>query len=630
MRNLILLVLTLLSIMFFTSCDKTEDFSGNENNSKESFQFSYAENYIEGLDAIYHKDGHIALFGKRNVPIQFDSIGNITSSEELILYIAPINDNGDINNADATAVVVDTTYFPTRIVGKGINAVVSRTDNNHFNCLVYDEKADEWKEFKDIEFYQDEKNKTDKEICSRAMSTAGSNGFTLTTAINALSLLNNVGGAITKTGKANIASSVGIFGDVLGSVGLDEIVLGISVYVGGLPGAVVGTIGYLSSKYDKLKKHFFCDNDKNIKISIENIQQIDRKTVEISYSVEGLNERGLKNSGLFLSLLYVDGMTREVIILPVKNGYNKKILSDMRTGSYEVDLNLISNEYPLCKYTTKPMVEFNVFDLELAKYEIEDNPSYKNGAVNFKLNIYLDGDKDGLDDVLQFGYYIKNENYIDYKQVKNLSSIFESTPLTYQLSIPREGFSDETIDYKTFEAKPSIDYFIGVYLVLKNGNIVHFDEEILDGLVYCKKPQIEFTSAHVENTEVIEKYNDEEIWYRTHYTFEINANGCFWIDYIQREDDMLIASEPDYLQNDGKYKFYCFWQYPNSLTVNEYFTIYLTNGSILYSINGLQLSCGGGTASISVTGLNKSSISKCFNNLNNRTAIYRLDYINNQ
>lgn len=137
--------------------------------------------------------------------------------------------------------------------------------------------------------------------------------------------------------------------------------------------------------------------------------------------------------------------------------------------------------------------------MELDRYEIEDNPLYENGAVNFKMNIYLKGDEESLRDIQQFGYYIKYANAIDYKQVKNLSSIFESTPLTYELLIPRDGFSDETTNYTTFEAKPSVNYYIGVYVVLKNGNIVHFDEDIIDGLVYNREPS--FTISNIVITD---------------------------------------------------------------------------------------------------------------------------------
>lgn len=604
MKNFYLITLSLLSIILFDCCDKSKNDVDNEINLNDG-KILYAENYIDGMDALYNTEGYIALFGKRNIPIQFDSMGNISSNEERIIYIAQINENDNINNTDATVIVVDSTYFPTRIVGNGINAVITRIDNNHCNCLVYDYIVDEWKEFKNVEFLLNEIKNADEETPTRAMSTAGSNGFTLTTAINALSLLTNVGGAITNTGLAKLAPGIGIFGDVLSNIGLDEIGLGIAVTIGGLPGAVVGGIGYLSSKYDKLKKRFFCDDDKNIKISIENIQQIDRKTVEISYNVEGLNEHGLANSGLFFSLLYIDGMTKEVIILPVKNGYNKKILDDMESGTYEVDLNLISNEYPLCKYTTCPKVKFSIFNLELDRYEIEDNPLYENGAVNFKMNIYLEGDEESLRDIQQFGYYIKYANAIDYKQVKNFSSTFESTPLTYELVIPRDGFSDETTNYMTFEAKPSIDYYIGIYIVLKNGNIISFDEENIVGLVYCKKPELEFTSAQTQNTEVIETYDNGDIRYKTHYTFDYDINGCFWIDHIQytiSEKDVNNYWEPEYSKNDGNSSKNGWAEYTNSATHNSYYSIYLTNGELLKSKNGLELSCGGGSGSMSVMG----------------------------
>ena len=175
-------------------------------------------------------------------------------------------------------------------------------------------------------------------------------------------------------------------------------------------------------------------------------------------------------------------------------------------------------------------------DLELSKYEIEENPLYKNGAVNFKMNIFLKGNKDGLNDIQQFGYYIKYANAIDYKEVKNLSSKFESTPLTYELSIPRDGFSDETINYTTFEAKPSIDYYIGVYVVLKNGNIVHFDEETIDGLVYNTEPSIGYNKVSVVGTSQIDSYtyDDGSIAYKyeTNYTYEGYITGAFWIQDV--------------------------------------------------------------------------------------------------
>ena len=132
MKNFYLITLSLLSIILFDCCDKSKNDVDNEINLNDG-KILYAENYIDGMDALYNTEGYIALFGKRNIPIQFDSMGNISSNEERIIYIAQINENDNINNTDATVIVVDSTYFPTRIVGNGINAVITRMNLKMLN-----------------------------------------------------------------------------------------------------------------------------------------------------------------------------------------------------------------------------------------------------------------------------------------------------------------------------------------------------------------------------------------------------------------------------------------------------------------------------------------------------------------
>lgn len=44
MKNLHLITLSLLSIVLFASCDKSEDIFESENNSNENWEFAYAEN----------------------------------------------------------------------------------------------------------------------------------------------------------------------------------------------------------------------------------------------------------------------------------------------------------------------------------------------------------------------------------------------------------------------------------------------------------------------------------------------------------------------------------------------------------------------------------------------------------
>ena len=363
-----------------------------------------------------------------------------------------------------------------------------------------------------------------------------------------------------------------------------------------------------------------------VRLSIGIVEQLDAQSCKIGYIVDGLHEYGMANSDLYFELRNVKtGKYYPRLYLQPKNGYENAIIANLEPGEYGITLHIRTKKYNW-EYTTYPEVKFSIFNLELDRYEIEDNPQYEYGVVNFKMNVFLKGNEDGLKGIQQFGYYIKYANAIDYRVVNNLSSIFESTPLTYELSIPRDGFSDETINYTTFEAKPSNDYYIGVYVVLKNGNIVTFDEEIIEELVYCKKPEIQFTSAHVKNTDVIETYDNGNVRYKTYFTFDFNINGCVWIDYIQytiAQSNVNNYWDPQYPQNDGNYTLDGWTEYTNSIVHNTYFTIYLINGGTLNSRNGLQLSCEGGSGSMSVTGGNTRSLSNSFNTINTSTSIDR-------
>lgn len=67
----------------------------------------------------------------------------------------------------------------------------------------------------------------------------------------------------------------------------------------------------------------------------------------------------------------------------------------------------------------------------------------------------------------QFGFYTRFANGTpDYRPVDELSSIFESTPLTYELNIEKERFFEENKDYSKFEAVAT-GYYIGAYVVKK-------------------------------------------------------------------------------------------------------------------------------------------------------------------
>lgn len=610
MKNLNLFVLFLLSIMLFTSCDQLEDILGiGTNETTEKLKYYFEENFVDNLDAIYCSNEHIILFGFEEVPVSSE-----LTREERVVYIGRV-ENNTIVEEDAIAMVVDSTNYPVWIAAKDFNMILSKVDESHFDCAVYSSQTDQWVEYDNL--VCDLPNE-ENGISTRALASNGYSEFGLDDIFSIAnigsSMKNGLGSALKGDNLGVLETNLDVLNEFNPN---DELSLGIGMaFSGSLGGALLNMGGYFAKKLDD----FVVEQLGRVRLSIEDIQYIDATTSKIEYSINGLNKNGLMHSEIGLevynseAMFYLDYITSENC-----SGYR---FIKLPPGKYTVELYVKSTKYELVEY--RVMHTFQVFDLKIEKCEIEENPLYANGAVNFKLNIFLDGDEAGFKDVQQFGYYIKYANAIDYKEVKNLSSIFESTPLTYELSIPRDGFSNETINYTTFEAKPSIDYYIGVYVVLKNGNIVHFDEEIIEELVYCKKPEIQFTSAHAKSTEVIETYDDGDVRYKTYYTFDCNINGCFWIDYIQytiSQSNVNNYWDPDYPKNDGDYTFNGWAEYTNSAVYNSYFTIYLTNGGTLSSENGLQLSCGGGSGSMSVTGGNTRSLSKSFNTINTNSSI---------
>lgn len=584
-------------ILWSDGMNKEIPLSEIESVSFEAFEtkFSYVENVGDGLDAIYSKDGYVTLFGFKDIP---DLSGNVV--EERLLYIAKVNKSGVIDESDATTIVVDSTFFPVRIVGNEINVVLSKKDDNHFDCLYYNQDTDDWVELRNLEMTGLSYNTIATSHYRRALSTGGSTDFNLTNVIIALSALRNVNGVMTAERIGKVGPGVGLFGDAASAGGLDEIGLSIGVNLAGnWVGAVIAAVGYISSKYDKLKQRVF---GKDIKITIEDIKQTERKSFTVSYSVDGLNERGIVHSGLFFSLVHINKMNKSVIILPTKNGYDEKSFTDMEAGTYLIDMTLISEEYPFLRYITKPTIEFCVYDLGLDRYEIQDNPSYSNGTVNFKMDIFLNGSDEGLGDIQQFGYYTRYSNSIpDYKQVTHLSTIFESTPLTYELPIEREGFFEENRNFNTFEAKAT-GYYIGAYVVLKNGNIVTIDEHEIEGLIYKQKPSITYQSAEILNVDGEPQYNGDGnylfTWYTAKIKYVIKITGGFWIDNIQP----VVYDEGSWSYNggrtkvpgDGLYSVITSMSYDNNSNMNwsTGYCINLSDGSIIYSLNNLQF---GGT-----------------------------------
>lgn len=610
MKNLNLFVLTLLSIMLFVGCEKLEDVFGNEIDSIPKSGLYYEEDFADNLDAIYSDKGYIALFGFEEIQVT-----PAVANEERIIYIGKV-ENDEFVTDNAMVLIVDSTNFPVRMAMKDVNVIFSRNDEQHFNFAIYTSQSQEWKEYENIIY---EYSDADKESPTRALASDGYSEFGWSDVFQCLGILKALKegfeSALSKDQLGVLEANV----DILGKLSPNhELGLGIDVALS-VGNKDVSTLKkdlrlavatYLVQKYEK----FMADHLGKVRISIEDFKRINATTCEVFYKIEGLNDSGMKN-GVSNMILSKGNNPVDYHKISPTNHSGSKVFTDLSSGEYMIEFYIHSSKYYFILYDVK--YTFNIYELELEHYEIEDSPSYKNGAVNFKLNIFLDGDEAGFKDVQQFGYYIKYANAIDYKEVKHLSSIFELTELTYELSIPRDGFSDETINYTTFEAKPSIDYYIGVYVVLKNGNIVHFDEEAIKGLEYKQKPMIKFTSGEVTGGEIIDE-SEDGVRYKTYYAFECDIKGCFWLEHIQYTvsqsnfNNYWAASSPD---TDGLWKFNGWVEYTNSISINSYYTMYLRNGNIMTSANGLDLSCSSGSGTTNISGgtrglLNSMIISK--------------------
>lgn len=520
MKNLNLFVLSLLSIMLFTSCDQLEDIFGNDDNSHENWKFAYAENYVDSLNAIFSNEGYVALFGGTEM-----SLNSNTEELERTIYVAKADfETGMVDEDNATLIVVDSTYMPIQISSKKCIIRFSSFENGNFSCLVNYGEDDEWTEYDGFNIGT---LKTTSELHTRSLATGGVSDFTIAKALKALDIINGIKGCFQATSmKEAVSEGVGVFSNFSPN---DEVGITGGLISAGLTKSLSsGLLSILSYAGDKIS-----DGPLKylgpVRLSIENVEQLDAQSCKIGYMVDGLHEYGMANSDLYFELRNVKtGKYYPRLYLEPKNGYENAVIANLEPGEYGIILHIRTKKYNW-EYTTYPEVKFCIFNLELDRYEIEDDPQYKNGVVNFKLNIFLNGNEDGISkDIKEFGYYIQFANDIDYHKVEHLSDIFSSTPLTLELPIEREGFFERNTS--TFEAVAT-EHYIGVYLVLNNGNIISYDHQEINGLKYTKKPYLTFTGANVINT-TSEEYDDGYIAYSTEHTISYNVEGAFWLDNL--------------------------------------------------------------------------------------------------
>lgn len=529
MKNSNLFVLSLLSTILFTSCDQLEDIFGNESNFKGNGNYAFVEDYVGDLDAVLSPDGYVCLFGidtREEVEGEYNKIFFITKADY---------ETGEISSSDEICVVVDSIGMPNIISMENYNVYISNITNSTFDCIITEEGKENI-ELKKLPLPKQEsysiKNATRSIASSDAIPLYGLNN-----------LIDDIGNAqamqaiiTAATNKEKLSAGIGAIGTVLGGEA--------GLTLGGISDALTGS---LRNSYLALAGYMWSENQKFIlnhigpwHISIESVEQTERNTCLVGYTIDGIWDDCEGKPRVYLNCQNSDknkhtGKVEQALELGYAvNGYHEVEIKNLKAGYYLIEMRLYDECHKVTNLSirTYPPILLQMADLELSKYEIEENPLYKNGAVNFKMNIFLGGNEDGLKDIQQFGYYTKYANAIpDYKEVKNLSSIFESTPLTYELSIPRYGFSYETINYTTFEAKPSVDYYIGVYVVLKNGNIVHLDEEIIEGLVYNRKPS--FTISNIVVTDR-GPYSDGDSGYDSYmsYMVDYTVDGGLFVNQV--------------------------------------------------------------------------------------------------
>ena len=463
------------------------------------WSFSYEENYVDSLNAIYcEQAGVIALFGYKDIPMKFNPVDEkFVESKERIICISSIDQNRQtLDESNATIIVCDSTYFPIHIANKDMNIILTKNDDSHFNCIVYNSPKDEYIEFNNIEYNLENINTA---VSTRTVVTGGYSEFNLHNALKAINILISIKNGFQK---ACDDDALGVLAEnlqILSSLSNnDELGLGVGVTL--TPGwfKLLPIAEYLTGKFDKFiikemgKVHFSIDSPKIINVN----------SCEVFYEISGLNQNGIENSEVGM-VIYNNHGYFDWEIFESGNYKSSHIWRNLPVGKFTIEFYVKSKKYQWLEF--RAMMTVYMFDVGLDHYEIKPDEDYKCGKVSFGMNVFLKGNADELNEWmkqngqdLQIGYYVKHPNEIDYKQVKNFSTIFVTTELSYDLTIPREVFSDENINYINFKAEPSFDYSIGTYVVMQ-GEPIHLDEQFIEGLVYDEEP-IAITGETISTT----------------------------------------------------------------------------------------------------------------------------------
>lgn len=597
-----------------SSCSKIDDFLNSffnpnvQGEEKSTKSFYYQEDFVDSLNVIVTEDGYACLFGveeRDDTPNRYNRVFYISKVDLTTGDVVLSNDN--------ICVVVDSLGIPNSITMNNYSILVTNITGDYFDCIIYEDGCE------------------DVILTNLSLSTILSLSKTTSPQTKAIAtsdaiplfglddLIDGIGRTQTlqaliaaATNREKISAGLGAIGSIIGGeVGLS--LGGIADYLAGsLRNSYLALAGYMWSANQK----FILNHIGPWRVSIESVEQISRNSCLVRYSVEGIWPNCEGTPRIYLNCQKSDKNkhTGKVIqgkeLGPATNGYHEARIDNLSAGFYLFEIRM----YDACHQVTNisvrtyPPILLEMFDIALNRYEIDKDPKYEHGTVNFNIDVYIDGDEEVLKDCSECGYYISYANKIDYYPIKNFSSVFSSTPAHCELNIEREGF--DNVDLSSFTAKAT-GYKIGVYVAMDKNNVVqHFDERELDGLIYHQRPQITFLSAEIYGTDIENDDEGNPYYCSTSFGATYNAQGTFWAKTVD-----LVVTQGEASDNvgyweileDGNQSFSAYYQYPYGGGNSAFkFDMIMDDGQRISSSNSVLLSGSPIISNASVIGATKS------------------------
>lgn len=530
MKRLNLVLLCLLSITAIISCDKEETLGQSETTTEENASLFYVKDDMNGMDMITDNIDHIFFIGPDSL-----SQGTIIEGGKIDI------DSDELIKEEAFVVYVDSLNRVTSII----------MDGQMCNFYNYTETTCDIAFINGDGTYEcvEDVSLMPKKSISKTRSLSGEELIDGTLKVIsgvksslelALSICSNPKSWQTAFNAFDYIS--GMFSGGI-SFGMNSASMGLKAQLMNIKPDLFSLCVFLIESGRTLSDFLTEQLIGNWELELISVEQTNANMAEIAFQVSGVKENPSVELSGYVWYMNVNNKDANTIPFNVENNVYKLNLPLNSYGSFVGSVS-INGAFGFFK---RKEFEFDAFHIGIKNVTVEDNPLYENGSVNFLLSINLEGSEDGLNDIQQFGYYTRYANAMpDYKQVEHLSSIFESTPLTYELSISKDGFSNESINYTTFEAKPTNDYYIGAYVVLKNGNIVHLDEKEIEGLIYNRKPSFSISNIVITDRGPYSDGTgrDSYISYSVDYTVD---GGLFINEIYERYGENWETSGAEYL-----------------------------------------------------------------------------------